>query len=368
MLLSLLLAVLAQDPPPRDTIDVVLTACEPAEGAGPRWSPKGESVPLSAHGDLLVGEFVLGPVGAPPVLVLLTRARESRRVEQLAVDCDRNGAFEQSELFTAEPREQRQKWWSSFQATVQVPSSVDGGPASAYPMALWFVEDPLEPDAPPTLRWSRRGWREGTFVLDDAPAYVFLSELRQDGVFDQRDVWLLARDREALYAPGTRSLGRHAWLDGRAYRSVALAPDGLSLSLESFDPGLTEAEELARDDRLKPDREAKRAAAPLAFGHDLTAALAEAKLANKLVFVDFVTTWCGPCKEMDQLVYTAADVVAAARGVVAVKLDGDVERELVEQYEVEGYPTLLLLDGDGNVLKRAVGYTSVADTVKLLTR
>jgi thiol:disulfide interchange protein len=179
---------------------------------------------------------------------------------------------------------------------------------------------------------------------------------------------LLAREREALYAPSTRSLDGHAWLDGRAFRVVALARDGLSLSLESFDPGITEAEERERDDRLKPDREARRAAAPLAFGHDLAAALTEARLTEQLVFVDFVTTWCGPCKEMDRLVYTAADVVAAAQAVIAVQLDGDAERELVERYEVKGYPTLLLLDADGTVLKRAVGYTSVAEMVKLLAR
>jgi thiol-disulfide isomerase/thioredoxin len=365
MILLLMLAALAQEPPTHAAIQVSLAVCEPGEGAGPRWSPKGESVPLTGTKDLLVGELALGPAGTPPVLVMLTRARESARVDQLAVDCDRNGAFEVSEVFTATPREQRGKWWSSFAATVQVPY---GDALLPYPMALWFVEDPLEPDAPPMLRWSRKGWREGTFVLNGAPAHAFLSELHQDGVFDRRDAWFLAREREALYAPGARSLGQHTWLDGRAYRALSLSPDGLSLSLEAFDPGMTEAEERERADRLKPDREAKRAAAPLAFGHDLVAALAEAKRADKLVFVDFVTTWCGPCKEMDQLVYTAADVVAAASGVVAVKLDGDVERELVRRYEVKGYPTLLLLDADGNVLKRAIGYTSVAETVKLLAR
>jgi len=368
MFLPLLLTTLVQEPLPGAVIEVTLEARVPGEGAGPRWSPKGESVPLTASGDLLVGELALGPDGASPVLVLLTRDRESRRVDRLAVDCDRDGALGADELFTAEPREQRAKWWSSFEATVQVPASAAGGARLDYPMALWFVEDPLEPDAPPTLRWSRRGWREGTFVLDDAPAHVFLSELRQDGVFDQRDVWLLAREREALYAPETRSLGQHAWLDGRAYRVTALTPDGLAVTLQPFDPGVTEAEERARADRLKPDREAQRAAAPLVFEHDLARALAEAKLLGKLVFVDFVTTWCGPCKEMDQLVYTAADVVAAASGVIAVKLDGDVERALVKRYDVQAYPTLLLLDADGDVLKRAVGYTSVAETVKFLTR
>lgn len=365
MLVPVLLVTLAQEPPSDAALQVSLTICEPGEGAGPRWSPKGESVPLSGSSDLLVGELALGPAGAPPVLVMLTRTRGSARFDRLAVDCDRNGAFEVSEVATTSPRDQRGKWWSSFEATVQVPFGEESLP---YPMALWFVEDPLAPDTPRTLRWSRKGWREGTFVLDDAPAYIFLSELCQDGVFDRGDVWLLAREREALYVPGARSLEQHAWLDGRAYRAVSLSPDGLSLSLEPFDPGLTEAEERERADRLKPDREAPRATAPLVFGHDLAAALSAARRSDKLVFVDFVTTWCGPCKEMDQLVYTAAEVVEAAHGVVAVKLDGDVERELVKRYEVRGYPTLLLLDADGSVLKRAVGYTSVAETVKLLKR
>jgi thiol-disulfide isomerase/thioredoxin len=86
------------------------------------------------------------------------------------------------------------------------------------------------------------------------------------------------------------------------------------------------------------------------------------------VFVDFETTWCGPCKQMDQWVYTAHDVVAAATdtGVRAVKLDGDVERDLVKKYEVKGYPTLLLLDGTGAVVRRATGYQSVAAMARFL--
>jgi thiol:disulfide interchange protein len=138
--------------------------------------------------------------------------------------------------------------------------------------------------------------------------------------------------------------------------------------LEPCAPQLTEAEERERADTLRVDREAKRAAAPLAFGKDLAAALAAAAVDGKRVFVDFETTWCGPCKQMDQWVYTAHDVVAAATdtGVRAVKLDGDVERDLVKKYEVKGYPTLLLLDGTGAVVRRATGYQSVAAMARFL--
>ncbi|MEZ6015463.1 MAG: thioredoxin family protein [Planctomycetota bacterium] len=373
--LALTLALAAQtasqqepDAPAPPPIRVELTAQLPEKGVGPRWSPKGAAVPLTSVGPMLIGEFTLGPAKTMPVQVALGRTAGAAQIDRLMIDCNRNGAFELEETFTTEPREQRGKWWASFQATVDVPFPVEGGAPrhDPYPMSLWYVFDPLEPDAAPALRWSRRGWHEGTFELGGAPAFAFLSELNQDGLFTRDDVWLLARERKDLYAPGARSLGGHAWLDGRAYRVVTLAEDGSALTLEPFDPGVTEAEERERADLMKADREAPRAATPLAFGHDLAAALAEAKAKGKRVFVDFETTWCGPCKQMDEVVYTAADVVAAASGVVAVKLDGDVERELVKRYGVKAYPTLLLLDAEGAVLRRTVGYTSVVNTAKFL--
>ena len=36
--------------------------------------------------------------------------------------------------------------------------------------------------------------------------------------------------------------------------------------------------------------------------------LEKAKAENKKVFIDFYTTWCGPCKEMSSKVFTDADV------------------------------------------------------------
>ena len=276
---------------------------------------------------------------------------------------DRDGTFGAAERLTTTPKETRAKWWSSFEATVQVPFAAGAEQPAvvvAYPMSLWFVEDPQEPTAAPALRWSRRGWHEGTAEIGGKPASVLVTEMTMDGVFTTADAWSIARERKDLLGSGSTSLAAHCWLDGRAFRVVSVAPDGSSIVLAGFDPGTTEAEEKDRADVHKADREAKRADKPVAFGHDLAAALASAKKDGKRVFVDFETTWCGPCKQMDQWVYTAADVAAALQDAVCVKLDGDAERELVKRFAVEGYPTMLLLDADGKELRRAVGYRGVA--------
>ena len=51
---------------------------------------------------------------------------------------------------------------------------------------------------------------------------------------------------QALAKAPARSLEQHCWLDGIAYRAVAIDPHGRMLAIESFDPGFTEAEELAK--------------------------------------------------------------------------------------------------------------------------
>lgn len=58
----------------------------------------------------------------------------------------------------------------------------------------------------------------------------------------------------------------------------------------------------------------------------------------------------------------------AADGVVCIKLDGDKEKELVKQYKVEGYPTLIMLDADGKEVGRLVGYKGVKEMTAALKK
>ena len=79
---------------------------------------------------------------------------------------------------------------------------------------------------------------------------------------------------------------------------------------------------------------------------------------DKLIFVDSYTTWCGPCKWMAKNVFTdekVGDVYNAQ--FVNYKLDMEKGEgvEFARHYEVRAYPTLLFINGEGDVVHKQMG-------------
>lgn len=74
--------------------------------------------------------------------------------------------------------------------------------------------------------------------------------------------------------------------------------------------------------------------------------------ASKPVLVDFYATWCGPCKQL------APTILALSREyegrVEFVKVDGDKAQDLISDYGVQGYPTVVIFSG-GKPVSRLVG-------------
>lgn len=346
-------------------ITVALVPVVPSTGVNLRWSPKGAIVPLHRRTDAFLGTFTLGPAGTRAVAVKLGKTPGAPHYNTLWIDLDRNGRWSDAERLTITPTLIRGKWWSTFDAVVTVPNAA-GGDSRPYPLSLWYVDDPVEPDTAPALRWSRRGWHQGTVDIGGRPAYVMITEMEMDGVFDQRDAWAISRDSAGILKPDVRTLDEHAWLDGTAYRPVKIDPDGRSITIVAIQTGTTEAEEAAKRDIYLPDRNVTRAAVPLRFAADLHTAQETARREHKRVLIDFEAVWCGPCHVMDQLVFTAAAVVDAASDAVAVKVDGDDHRDLKKRYRVDGFPTLILLDSTGKEIRRGVGYQSVAQMTQML--
>ncbi len=97
---------------------------------------------------------------------------------------------------------------------------------------------------------------------------------------------------------------------------------------------------------------------PITFEAATLAATTE----GKLIFIDFFTTWCEPCKRLDAQTWTDAAVgKLVGEKAVALKLDAEKEgRDLAKRYKIEAYPTLLLLKADGTEMDRIVGFREPA--------
>lgn len=95
-------------------------------------------------------------------------------------------------------------------------------------------------------------------------------------------------------------------------------------------------------------------------------ALEAAKAEKKLVFMDCYTAWCGPCKLMasKEFVQEKAGEYFNPR-FVSVKIDMEKGEgvELRKRYDVNAYPTLLVLNADGELLSRHAGYLSVDELI-----
>ena len=78
---------------------------------------------------------------------------------------------------------------------------------------------------------------------------------------------------------------------------------------------------------------------------------------KKLVLVDVYTTWCAPCKKLDETTWKDPRVLEwLTREAVCLKVDAEKDEPLAEKYRIKAYPTLLLLRPDGSEIDRLVGY------------
>jgi thiol-disulfide isomerase/thioredoxin len=89
--------------------------------------------------------------------------------------------------------------------------------------------------------------------------------------------------------------------------------------------------------------------------------LEKSKKENKPIFVDFYATWCGPCKELDNNVYTNKKVGKYMnQNFINVKIDAEKEElGLVKQAGIDSYPTLIYYNSLGEELIRFTGYRDV---------
>ena len=373
-------------------IRVDLTYAAPGSGPAPNFSPKGTQVTLNdiAANDPLPagaahpakrGLIEVGPGKSAWIPVLATAsAATPKDLTQLFIDRNRNGRFDDDgPALTATPsqNEKTKAWWTSINK-VELSVPYAAGVTEPFLVNFWIVrEDGAAP--PDILRFSRGSWRTGKTTINGVPALVAAMDSDNNAIFDKADYWTVleesAKDapKAVLSIAEARQANRFMFVakDGKdlvlEFRSFS--PDGRSLSFAVVDKPMTKAADRAPDDMIREERERKRTEMKFSWSHDYPAALAKAKASGKKLFIDFETTWCGPCKTMDEWIWTDAEVAAALNaGFVGVKVDGDVEKALTKQHKVSGYPTMIVLDAKGGEITRAVGYQSSKDMLVMLRK
>ncbi|MFK7785018.1 MAG: thioredoxin family protein [Crocinitomicaceae bacterium] len=86
--------------------------------------------------------------------------------------------------------------------------------------------------------------------------------------------------------------------------------------------------------------------------------LEKAKKENKLVFIDVYATWCGPCKFLSSNVFVDENLGAFMNEhFVSLKIDGEKGDgpQMMRDYKLSSYPTMLFLDTDKELLKKIIG-------------
>ena len=86
--------------------------------------------------------------------------------------------------------------------------------------------------------------------------------------------------------------------------------------------------------------------------------LDKAKKEGKLVFMDCYTTWCGPCKMMSNQVFPlkfVGDFMNEHFVCVKIDMEKGEGAKLAKKYEVKAFPTMFLLNAEGEPIYKILG-------------
>lgn len=98
-------------------------------------------------------------------------------------------------------------------------------------------------------------------------------------------------------------------------------------------------------------------------GERLTASDLGGPLGERATLVQFSSAFCAPCRATRRVLADVSDMV---EGVRHVEIDAEAQLDLVRRLNILKTPTVLVLDADGSVVRRAAGQPRRADVIAAL--
>ncbi|MFF4040419.1 thioredoxin family protein [Streptomyces sp. NPDC001816] len=98
-------------------------------------------------------------------------------------------------------------------------------------------------------------------------------------------------------------------------------------------------------------------------GRRIGAAELGGELGERATLVQFSSAFCAPCRATRRVL---GEVAAMVPGVTHVEIDAEAHLDLVRELEILKTPTVLVLDADGRVVRRATGQPRKADVIAAL--
>lgn len=86
-------------------------------------------------------------------------------------------------------------------------------------------------------------------------------------------------------------------------------------------------------------------------------------LGERATLVQFSSAFCAPCRATRRVLAEVAEMVP---GVAHVEIDAEKHLDLVRRLDILKTPTVLVLDADGRIVRRATGQPRRADVIAAL--
>ncbi len=92
---------------------------------------------------------------------------------------------------------------------------------------------------------------------------------------------------------------------------------------------------------------------------DVASALRDAKTENRPIMMFVTAKWCKYCHKMENTTFSNAAIAQKVQDrFVALVIDADEQPDLVEKFNIEGFPSTLFFGPDGKLRGRTDGYLS----------